>query len=42
MTQNGHLVFQTGTNHNITFRATNGGFVNVNGDNLAVITQTVS
>ncbi|XP_053408750.1 cubilin-like isoform X2 [Mercenaria mercenaria] len=41
LTQNGHLVFQTGTNHNITFRATNGGFVNVNGDNLAVITQTV-
>ena len=42
LTQNGHLVFQSGTNHNITFRATAGGYINVNGDDLAVITQTVS
>lgn len=42
LTENGHLVFQSGTNHNITFRSTNGGNININGDNLAVITQTVS
>jgi len=35
-------VFQSGTNHNITFRSSNGGNININDDSLSVITQTVS
>ena len=42
MSTNGHLVFQTGENHNITFRSSQGGFVNVDGENINAIVQLVS
>ncbi|XP_021357124.1 cubilin-like [Mizuhopecten yessoensis] len=41
ITTDGHLVFQTGINHNITFKSTAGGYVNVNGENLVSLAQTV-
>ncbi|XP_060075561.1 cubilin-like [Ylistrum balloti] len=41
ITTNGHLVFETGINHNITFKSTAGGYVNVNGENLVSMVQTV-
>ncbi|XP_061178089.1 cubilin-like [Saccostrea echinata] len=34
MTMNGHLIFQTGTNHNITFKSQGGGYVNIDGENV--------
>lgn len=42
MTQNGHLVFKSGVNHNISFQAVSGGFINVGNDDLSVIVQSVS
>jgi hypothetical protein len=42
MTQDGHLVFKSGINHNITFQAVSGGFINVGSEDLSVIVQTVS
>ncbi|XP_071156308.1 cubilin-like isoform X2 [Mytilus edulis] len=41
MTQNGHLVFKSGVNHNISFQAVSGGFINVGNDDLSVIVQSV-
>ncbi|XP_069122183.1 cubilin-like [Argopecten irradians] len=41
ITTDGHLVFQTGINHNITFKSTAGGYVNVNGENLVSMVQLV-
>ncbi|KAK3106526.1 hypothetical protein FSP39_021900 [Pinctada imbricata] len=41
MTQDGHLVFQTGTNHNITFKSISGGYVNIDGENIKVLAQTI-
>ncbi|XP_041372182.1 cubilin-like [Gigantopelta aegis] len=41
MTQNGHLIFQSGTNHNITFRSSGGGAITVDGENIRVIAQSV-
>lgn len=42
MTMNGHLIFQTGTNHNITFRSTGGGYVNIDGENVQQLASLVS
>ncbi len=42
LTQNGHLMFQTGINHNITFQSSNGGYINVDGHNLNAVVQIVS
>lgn len=41
MTMNGHLIFQTGTNHNITFRSTGGGYVNIDGENVQQLATLV-
>ena len=41
MTMNGHLIFQTGTNHNITFRSTGGGYVNIDGENVQQLASLV-
>ncbi|XP_033761795.1 cubilin-like [Pecten maximus] len=41
ITTDGHLVFETGINHNITFKSTAGGYVNVNGENLVSMVQMV-
>jgi len=42
VTQDGHLVFQTAANHNITFRSAGGGYINLDGENLATVVQMVS
>ena len=38
---NGHLIFQTGTNHNITFRSTGGGYVNIDGESVQQLASLV-
>lgn len=42
MTQNGHLVFKSGVNHNISFQAVSGGFINIGKEDLNMIIKTVS
>ncbi|XP_036358468.1 cubilin-like [Octopus sinensis] len=34
VTSDGHLIFMTGVNHNITFKSSSGGFVNIDGHDL--------
>lgn len=42
MTVNGHLIFQTGTNHNITFKSLGGGYVNIDGENVQRLATMVT
>jgi deoxyxylulose-5-phosphate synthase len=42
MTVNGHLIFQTGTNHNITFKSLGGGYVNIDGENVQQLATMVN
>ena len=41
VTQDGNLVFQTGANHNITFRSSNGGRVNIDGMDVKNMAEQV-
>ena len=42
VSQDGHLIFMTGTNHNITFRPSAGGAINLDGESLQAIVNMVS
>ncbi|XP_048237900.1 cubilin-like isoform X1 [Haliotis rufescens] len=41
VTQDGHLIFQTGTNHNITFKSSAGGAVTVDGEDFKAVANGV-
>ena len=42
VSQDGHLVFETGTYRNITFKASEGGYIILNGEDIRTIAETVS
>ncbi|KAK2178892.1 hypothetical protein NP493_525g03003 [Ridgeia piscesae] len=42
VTHDGHLVFETGTYRNITFKANEGGYIMLDGENIKTIAETVS
>lgn len=39
ISQNGHIIFQTAANHNITFRAVGAGSIRINDNDLAVVVE---
>ncbi|KAF6018837.1 CUBN [Bugula neritina] len=41
VTTDGHLVFQTGANHNISFQSSSGGSVNIDGTDIKTMSQKV-
>jgi len=42
VTTDGHLVFQTGANHNISFQSSSGGSVNIDGTDIKTMSQKVN
>ncbi|KAL5010260.1 hypothetical protein ScPMuIL_012565 [Solemya velum] len=41
ITSEGHMIFKTGTNHNITFLSAAGGYITVDGEDIKVLSQNV-